>query len=82
MSLYAVELKVTGTFSAYIEAGSQEDAQSIMKACARNLQPDSVVFDAIAYRQQRCELCGEEHFGPACAPRPVLLRPSWEREQL
>lgn len=82
MSLYAVELKVTGTFSAYIEAGSQEDAETLMKRRARDLQPDSVVFDAVAYQHQKCELCGEEHFGPACGSSTELIRPSWERERL
>lgn len=82
MSLYAVELKVTGTFSAYIEAGSQEEAEAEVKRRAQTMQPDSVVFDAVAYQRQQCELCGEEHFGPACCPATASLRPSWERERL
>lgn len=82
MSLYAVELKVVGTFSTYIEAESREDAETKTKARASQMQPDSIVFDAVAYEHQHCEHCGEEHFGPACPAKPALLRPSWERERL
>ena len=83
MSLHAVELKVVGTFSAFIEAETPEDAQAEMKRRASQMQPDSVVFDAHAYQMQACELCGEEHFGPVCAARrEKLIPPSWERELL
>lgn len=83
MSLFAVELKVIGTFSSYIEASSQEDAETLIKQRARDLQPDSVVFDAIAYENLHCDMCGQEHFGPACMkPVAKLIAPSWERERL
>lgn len=90
MTLYAVELKVVGTFSSYLMADSQQDAEQEMKRRASTLNPDSVVFEAASYKMEPCELCGEEHFGPACQkphePRmkqaAELLQPSWERSQL
>jgi hypothetical protein len=81
--LYAVELKTTHTFSAYIQAESQNEAEEIVKSRATQMNPDSVVFESIAYRMQPCELCGEEHFGPACRkPSNGLILPSWERARL
>jgi hypothetical protein len=90
MTLYAVELKVIGTFSSYLMADSQEDAEQEIRRRAAQLEPDSIVFDSTAYRMEKCAHCGEEHFGPACKPgdasrmKPAgeLLRPSWERAQL
>ena len=83
MSLFAVEMKVTGTFSSYLEAESKEAAEAQLRRRAAQLNPDSVVFESIAYQMQHCETCGEEHFGPACMKRASeLLRPSWERAQL
>ena len=83
MSLYAVEMKVTGTFSSYIEAESKEAAEQTVRDRAAQMNPDSVVFESIAYQMQPCEQCGEEHFGPACMKRASeLLRPSWERARL
>ena len=85
MQLYAVELEVIGTFSTYIQAENQQEAEEIVKARTRDKQmnPDSVVFESIAYQMQPCEQCGEEHFGPACMKRASeLLRPSWERARL
>jgi hypothetical protein len=80
MSLHAVELKVIGTFSCYIDAESPEAAQDEIKRRAALLQPDSVIFDAHAYQMQHCDICGEDHFGPVC--REHAIRPSWERERL
>jgi hypothetical protein len=77
--LYAVEMKVTGTFSAYIQAESKEAAEQSVRDRARQMNPDSVVFESIAYEMQPCEQCGEEHFGPACRK---TIRPSWERARL
>lgn len=90
MTLYAVELKVTATYSSYLYAESQQDAEREMQVRAAQLTPDSVVPESIAYQMQKCEHCGEEHFGPMCKPgdtrrmKPAaeLLRPSWERAQL
>jgi len=82
-NLYAVEMKVIGTFSTYIQAESQHEAEQLVKDRARTMNPDSVVFESIAYQMQPCEQCGEEHFGPACMKRAgELLRPSWERARL
>ena len=97
-NLYAVEMKVTGTFSSYVQAESKEEAEQITRDRARQMNPDSVVFESIAYQMEPCELCGEEHFGPACAvgdhasslqrkglrslPGEILIRPSWERDRL
>ena len=81
-SLYAVEMKVIGTFSTYVQAESKEEAQQTVRDRARQMNPDSVVFESIAYRMQPCE-CGEEHFGPACRkPSNGLILPSWERARL
>lgn len=80
MSLYAVELKITGTFSTYIEAESKADAEIEVKRRASMMQPDSVVFESIAYQRAHCDRCGEDHFGPACQSNTI--RPSWERERL
>lgn len=87
MTLFAVELKVIGTFSSYLMANSQQDAEQQMKDRANTLNPDSVVFETSAYQMQACEFCGEQHFGPPCEPVRLksvgeLLRPSWERERL
>jgi hypothetical protein len=83
LSLYAVEMKVTGTFSSYVEAESREEAEQITRDRARQMNPDSVVFETSAYQMEPCELCGEEHFGPACMKRASeLIRPSWERARL
>jgi hypothetical protein len=83
MTLYAVELKITNTFSSYLLADSNEDAEQEMKRRAAQLAPDSVVFDASSYRMESCEHCGEEHFGPVCRkPAASVIRPSWERAQL
>ena len=83
MSLYAVEMKVTGTFSSYVEAESKEIAEQTVRDRARQMNPDSVVFESIAYQMQPCELCGEEHFAPACRkPASKLIPPSWERARL
>jgi len=82
-NLYAVEMKVTGTFSSYVQAESKEEAEQITRDRARQMNPDSVVFESIAYQMEPCELCGEEHFGPACMKRASeLIRPSWERARL
>ena len=78
-NLYAVELKQTFTFSTYIQAESQHEAEQLVKDRARTMNPDSVVFESIAYQMQPCEQCGEEHFGPACRK---TIRPSWERTRL
>jgi hypothetical protein len=82
--MYAVEMKVTGTFSSYVQAESKEEAERITRDRARQMNPDSVVFETSAYQMEICEHCGEEHFGPACTPssQPRLIRPSWERERL
>jgi hypothetical protein len=83
VNLYAVEMKIIGTFSTYIQAGSQHEAEQLVKDRAKEMNPDSVVFESIAYRMEPCEHCGEEHFGPVCAKLANgLIRPSWERERL
>jgi hypothetical protein len=82
-NLYAVEMKVTGTFSSYVQAESKEEAERITRDRARQMNPDSVVFETSAYQMTHCETCGEEHFGPVCMkPAGELLRPSWERARL
>lgn len=71
MTLFAVELKVTGTFSSYLMAESRQDAEQELRRRASQLEPDSVVFSASAYEMQHCERCGEEHFGPVCPMMPA-----------
>jgi hypothetical protein len=80
--MFAVELKQTLTFSTYIEASSERDAAQEVKRRAALMEPDSIVFDAIAYKQDLCKQCGEIHFGPTCQVRKEMLRPSWERARL
>jgi hypothetical protein len=93
MTLYAVELKITHTFSSYLIADSQDQAEKELAARAKELhiRPDSVIVDACSYQMEKCQYCGEEHFGPACKPAAaprmksvgeLLLQPSWERAQL
>jgi hypothetical protein len=77
-SLYAVEMKVIGTFSTYVQAESKEEAQQTVRDRARQMNPDSVVFESVAYQMQPCERCGEQHLDP-CSN---LIRPSWERARL
>lgn len=55
-NLYAVEMKVIGTFSTYIQAESKEAAEDVVKGRARTMNPDSVVFESTAYQLETCEL--------------------------